>query len=199
VEELPAAPSHEVEQGVDGRESADSPPIPVPADRVKEHVRVASNYRFEHLSILDLNPSEQVWGDRTGITKAGTHVGEVGPGDEADAMLLNFEKIAQDPEEVMNLWIIRRELSRENPFVERAAQDREDPDRTFGTEKVLEEDDLEFDRVLCPMGNVIHGQRGTAPLQFLKQVAVCPNRAERCLKIFPAGGKGPGGSGVGRP
>jgi len=91
-------------------------------------------------------------------------MGKVGPGDEADGMVLRFQEIAQGLEESLNLWIVRRELSFEDPLVERAAQDREDPDGTLGAEKVLEEDDLEFDGVLCPVGNVVHGQGGAAAL-----------------------------------
>jgi hypothetical protein len=199
MEERPIPTIQEVKQRVDGGESADSPAIAVSADRAKESFRIPGNHRLEHLSILALDPLQHVRGDRTGIAKAGTHVGEVGPGDEAGAMLLRVQEIRQGLKEASNHRIIRGELLSEDPFVERATQDRKNPDGTLGTEKVLQEDDLEFDRVLCSMGNVVHRQGGTAPPEFVEHGAVRPNMAKGGLEIFPADSEGLGSSGMGRP
>ena len=200
MEELAAPTLHHVEQRIHGGEPADSPAIPLLADEAKETVRVASNHRLEHLPVLALDPSEEIGSDWIGIAKTGTHVGQVGPGNKADRLFLSLEEIAQHVEEVLNLWVNRGRLSAEDPFVERAAQEREDADGARGTDEVLEEDDLELDGMLCPMGNVVHSQDiGRAPLQFFQQLTICGNRAERCCEVFRADGKGLGGSGMGRP
>jgi hypothetical protein len=189
-----------MQEGIGRGQSADSAAISLPAHKRKESVWIAGNDAIEHLPVLVLDPSKQARRDRIGISKAGPHVGEVDPCDEADRPLLRFEEITQDLKESLDLWVIRGELSVNDPFLKRVAQDREDPDGSLGPNEVLEQDDLEFNGVLGPMGNVIHSEDiGTTVSELLQQIMIRRNGAEWCLEILRANSKGLRGSSVGRP
>jgi hypothetical protein len=118
MEEASCVTSHHGEQGVDGREAADPAAIPFSADKAEKTLRVAGRYGLEHLSVLALDPPEEIRRDPVRIAEPGPHVGEIGPRDEADLISARLQEVVQGIEELSHRRIPGGDSSAEDPFVE---------------------------------------------------------------------------------
>ena len=154
--------------------------------------RVARRGAVEHarVEVSDTWSRVVASSEKVGVAELGPDVAQVDPPDVGHLPAARRLGHAQRVDEPAHLRILDRVGPPLHQVVERADQDRHDRERPTAPEQVLEEDDLELDRMLGPVAQLVVEQLGAG----VRGDPVDVGRGRSAL-VPRAGSRSPYGSG----